>query len=342
MRQTPAVLAVLAILVALLAVPGNSYSQGGITITDIGTLGGPESSAVAINDLGQVTGWSYTGSGETHAFVWQDGVMTDLGTLGGSYRQAVAINELGQVVGRSSTVAGETHAFVWQDGVMTDLGTLGGDYSGALAANDLGQVVGESNTLAGEYHAFPWQRMVMSDLGTLGGFYSSAVAVNDLGQVAGHGSLPPNQGAAQHGFLWQEGVMTDLGTLGGSPSWASDVNNQGIVAGMSQATSGDYHATLWAAELRPPTPEEQIQAVAAGVTALADRGTLDRGKAMALTQALENAERALERENTTAACNLLQAFANQVQALVSAAILSQAQGQPLLDAAQSLIAELCG
>ena len=53
-------------------------------MTDLGTLGGPDSRAVAINDLGQVIGWGAAASGETHAFLWEDGVMTDLGPLGPS------------------------------------------------------------------------------------------------------------------------------------------------------------------------------------------------------------------------------------------------------------------
>ena len=55
-------------------------------MTDLGKFPGTHSQisqANAINDKGQVTGYSYTSSGEYHAYLYDGGRMTDLGVPAG-------------------------------------------------------------------------------------------------------------------------------------------------------------------------------------------------------------------------------------------------------------------
>jgi probable HAF family extracellular repeat protein len=72
-------------------------------------LGGLEGCAHAINERGQIVGWSLTEAHEVHAFVWssKNGIK-DLGTLPGDVKSiAYGINNLGQVVGYSSRLSGD-------------------------------------------------------------------------------------------------------------------------------------------------------------------------------------------------------------------------------------------
>ncbi len=244
---------------------------------DIGTLGGSyDTLPKAMNDAGQVVGYSYPATGPQHAFSWTPaGGITDLGTLGGSYSTAEAVTPTGQVIGSSSTPGdpiGLEHLFSWTNaGGMVDLGTLGGSYVRLWAVSPTGQVIGYAtppDDLA--YHAFSWtQAGGMVDL-TLGGSYSFPTAVNGTGQVIGTGYTVGD--AAYHAFSWTEadGIVDlgdvypnalndagqvvgcdaqsrgfvwtrelgaiDLGTLGGTSSCAVLVSANGLIAGDSQTT----------------------------------------------------------------------------------------------------------
>lgn len=124
----------------------------------------------AINDNGDVAGWSEDGSqgGYRRALLWRKtptgwSAPDYLGSLGGE-SSAIAINNSGQVAGYGE-VPGQTpgslsnrHAFVWTpfDG-MVDLGSRNTDNI-ARAINDLGQIVGASRKAAGgNYTAVLWE-----------------------------------------------------------------------------------------------------------------------------------------------------------------------------------------
>lgn len=234
------------------------------TIVDLGTLGGSESGASALNGKGEVVGWSKTaGDGSTRAFVYRNGVMTDLGTLGGVDSHASAINDLGDIVGYSTSANGQgTRAFVYRAGSMIDLGTLGGASSQALDINNLGQIVGWSKTATPDRNCFAAQSDAsydcsqraflyadgtMTELGTLGGPYSVAHSINNHGEIAGESyieqPLPlgyPGGYYKIHAFTYSNGAMRDIGTLGGNAGRAHAINDSGLVVGESQTNPPDY------------------------------------------------------------------------------------------------------
>jgi probable HAF family extracellular repeat protein len=217
-------------------------------MTDLGTLGGPNSTAAfRPSEKREVGGYAETSSpdpnGEdfcgfgTHliclAFVWHKGVMTPLPTLGGNNGAAHGFNNRGQVVGFAENttkdptcVAPQVLQFKpvvsekdWDKDDVQELPTFPGDPDGdALAINDKGQAAGTSGNCARpNFHALLWQR---------------------------------DEVESQNEDARDRWTVADLGNLGGTKNNVPlDINNESQVVGFSDLR-GDTtnHAFLWTKE----------------------------------------------------------------------------------------------
>jgi len=229
---TSKLLATAGILIALVSLSFLPAAAQSYTVTDLGTLGGPYSGALALNDVGQVVGFADLSNGQSRGFIWSSvSGMQDIGGFNGFGSFPRGINNSGQVVGDS-----DGNAFLWTAaGGMQDLGSLGGQGATAYAINNLGQVVGQavlSDNVTS--HAFLWTATGgMQDLGTLqNSGYSWATAINDAGHIVGFSTLSDN--VTVHAFLWtQASGMQDLGTLGGVTSGAYGINSLGQIVGVT-------------------------------------------------------------------------------------------------------------
>jgi len=149
-------------------VPNHAFRWAPATgMIDLGTLGGRDSQALAVNDRGEIVGQSQvpldpTGNpfNSPRAFLGQGSLvprMIDLGTLGGTYSSASGINSRdpydSQVVGTASTTGDAAfRAFLWtgnllNGGTMVDLNTriasgTGWQLIGARSINNKGQIIG--------------------------------------------------------------------------------------------------------------------------------------------------------------------------------------------------------
>ncbi len=211
------------VLICICAMPAHAVSY---VIQDLGTLGGADSYAYGVNQLGQVVGVSDAADGTQHAFLWQNGVMTHLGA-----GYACGINDSGQVALTAMTSDGYYHAFIWQNGAVTDLGI-----GAAQAINNEGQVVGNTIASDGSEHAFLYSNGAMTDLGTLTGFpNSNAVAINNAGQVIGNAiSADGNSGT---NVIWQGGAVSEIPGL---PNGASvlGISDAGQIVGVGFTPPG--------------------------------------------------------------------------------------------------------
>ncbi len=228
----------------------HAFLSSGSTMQDLGTLGGSESIAYGINDLGQIVGDSLiSGNIYRRAFLSQNGAMQSLGTLGGNQSSARAINNSGRIVGNSLVVGNYSHAFMHANGLMHDIGTLGGLISSANGVNDLGQVVGRSFLSDNVQESmFIFEDDSMEDLGHLNGVISVASSINSSGYVVGGGyaSYPSYDFRA---CLYANSTLYLLGNLVTNAStWifsnATAINDRGQIVGVGINPSGKTRAFL--------------------------------------------------------------------------------------------------
>jgi len=210
-------------------------------MTDLGTLGGRRSEAVAITDAGQVIGTGTTASGSEHAFLWQNGSLTDLGSLPGEESAPTAISGNGTVVGYASPSMGDPdHALAWQNGKLHDLGSFASNNKHAIAIDPAGRIL--VSTFRPDMHAFLWTDGSSVEIGRR---HTEAEGLNDHDWVIGtalfrkHGPQIP--------FVWHAGGMTALPTLAGPgppTSAAYRINDNRWIVGRSYTDRGD-RAVLW-------------------------------------------------------------------------------------------------
>lgn len=225
-------------LISTLMLGAVAFSQGvhaQYATTTLGTLGGAESSALGLNDHGEVVGTSaINAQGWLHAFLWSNGKMQDLGTVGNNRDSAaVAINNSGVIVGNSGD-----SAFIYANGTISQVYGDGPNKVELTGINNSGVVVGTAFVNVdgfqnNQYRASTWFNGYRTDLGIIPSASSSAQgsvgkAINDKNQVVGQ-----SYDNRSRSFLYETGEMQLVNSVWSlsTTSFATGINNKGSIIG---------------------------------------------------------------------------------------------------------------
>jgi probable HAF family extracellular repeat protein len=224
-------------------------------VKDLGTLGGNSSQAYALNNSGQVVGFSnisnnvyahavlFSGSGSNNIDLDSQGPVSYVG-------EARGINDSGQIVGWAYTSSGRFEATLFTASGKVDLGDLCASSptaSEAQAINSSGTITGFADdcSFTAQGCRFSGQGSNNASLGGIGGGINGvAYDINASGQIVGYGTRSDN--GAQHATLFSGLNNADLGTLGGFNSHAYGINNAGQIVGDSALPGNSvFHAVLF-------------------------------------------------------------------------------------------------
>jgi len=228
-------------------------------LTWLGTLGGPTSSPLRINNLGHVLGTSLTKSGETHMFLWRHGDMRDLtldGLPGTSWiTYDPFLNDLDQVI----TLPSVFDPWLWQNGSVQELqnGIVYPDLGPFITwgLSNTGTIVGVTIMNEHDWEAGSSLQFVKNDKMKAGN--ASFYDVPDINGINDSNAICGYVRGTFYAFAYANGTYMDLpvpnvginqwGDGGVSLSEAMRINNSGQILG--DCWTQDFsHALLWQPE----------------------------------------------------------------------------------------------
>src|SRR5215217_615301 len=221
-------------------------------LTDLGTLGGPNSSVTwnVKNTAGIIVGISQTADPEPLGEAWSSAAFYS------------TPNNVGYI----------NLGFVWQNDQMRGLPPFPGGNNGfATGANNLGQVVGWAEnavhdpncccTQVLQFRPAVWTLGPPDEIQDLplipGDSSGAATAINDNGQIVGISGIcdqAVGRHTAKHAVLWENGTVTDIYPNAPAPWWNTPtaINQRGDVVGFAgdpAFVEGEIlHAFMWTKE----------------------------------------------------------------------------------------------
>ncbi|MFC1628973.1 hypothetical protein ACFL3H_07665 [Gemmatimonadota bacterium] len=317
-----------------------------------------------INDNGQILGWYRNQDKQYRILLWDNGFqeVEPPAFIDGDhapypiYPNSVDpydMNNSGQIVGTLDNINNQAGwAPFLYDPQRTDpwigLPELGGGDGHAHGINNQGLIVGTAqadnpNSPYGiSWNAVIWgsDGTILNDLGRPDtGIHAVAVDINDNGDVivrsAPNWGLGPPYNLAT-AWLW-DGGWTQLGGLGGLRTGPIAINIRGEIIGQVQTPERELRAVAWRLI---QTPEDQITRLVLEIKSLVDSGVMEQGESNSLSAKLEGAIRSMEKGNTGASINQLQAFINQIEAMIRSGRIETGKGQSLINTTLDLIEQI--
>jgi probable HAF family extracellular repeat protein len=196
--------------------------------------GAAQTSAVGVNDSGQIVGDYVSKAGVTNGYTEIDGKFTTIDdpSAGPSFNYlgaAYGINDAGTIVGSYINSSDHYEGFIDSAGAFTNISYPGAEATLAEDINDAGTVVGWFYDTNGGPHGFILSSGTYTEVnhpgaGTSSGQGTGLNGIADNGAITGWYLTSHN---VEHGFLYKSGSFTAVNMPGAANSAATCISRSG-------------------------------------------------------------------------------------------------------------------
>lgn len=227
-HQTTTILLSLIAATILIVVPASA--QQFATIDPPGSTG---TYPGGINNLGQVVGAYFDGSGVEHCFLLTSGVYSTIDYPGAIATACAGINNLGQIVGSYVDSSQLQHGFSLTSGTFKTIDDPAFSQGNFLAqVSDVGVIAGDGIDSLGAFHGFTLTNNVFKTINYPSANFTEILDMSFNGaELVGAYSLPSFPAQTTQGFTLLNGVFTSVTYPGSASSVLNGVTNIGQLVG---------------------------------------------------------------------------------------------------------------
>jgi probable HAF family extracellular repeat protein len=199
-----------------------------------------ETSALGINNLGQIVGGARGGGSPDRGYLRDArGRYRTFRFPGARSTLAQKLNDRGQITGLYSNTTDDPRAGADLTGFLRDargrytrIAVPGALTTTAVGINNRTQVVGQYQDANGTYHGYLWERGRITTIDVPGAAATSLVDINDRGQLlGGYADDLTQRPGTFHGFVLDRGRFHTFDGPAGTLLLPSDLNDRGQITG---------------------------------------------------------------------------------------------------------------
>ena len=225
--------------------------------TPIDVPGATQTQPMGINNSGQIVGFYWDSSFQSHGFLDENGTFTTIDVPGNSgFTEALGINNHGDIVGQYQTAVSDSggtsffyHGFIYDGSTFQTVDVPGQESVELTGINDNGVAAGNASSPGSFGLSFTYDG-TLHTISVPGSLFTEAFGINNAGTVTGYYRAPP---PGFNGFVENNGTFQTFNV--GFDTEPFGINNYGVIAGYVSDSGFLYDGSTFTLLNYPGSPD---------------------------------------------------------------------------------------